>query len=181
MDTNLWFALSNLPVALDILHAQALAGFLRSVFMSLVDALGMRALIFVASACGVLIADQVKFDLDERNPIAAAGFEVNKGNLNHIVLAVLVVIGGYGRTNNLVQRGLSTGGNILCYFLANNVGNGRSKSSVVTIDASCSLLLLAAKSVMVVLAIGQLTGVDFTSTIDSIVLNSVYKMRLRDT
>lgn len=179
MGTNLWCQLSGLPVALDILHAQALAGFLQSVFMSLVDALGVRALIFVASACGVFIADQVKFDLDERNPIAAAGFEVDKGNLNHIVLAVLVLIGGYGRTNNVVQRGLSTGGNILFHFLANNVGNGRSKSSVVIIGTSCSLLLLAAKSVMVVLAIGQLTGVDFTSTIDSIVLNSVYKMRLR--
>ena len=141
--------------------------------MSIVDALGMRALIFVASACGVLIADEVKFYLDERNPIAAAGFEVNKGNLNHIVFAVLVLFGGYSRTCNVVQRGLSIGCNILFHFLANNVGNGRSKSSVVTIGTSCSLILLAAKSIMVALAIGQLTGVDFTCTIDSIVLNSV--------
>ena len=63
---------------------------------------------------------------------------------------------------------------MLFLFLANNIGNGRSKSGVVTIGTSCSLLLLTAKSVVIVLAIGQLTSVNFTPTIDGIVLNSVY-------
>ena len=148
---NAWHQPQNLPVAFDIFHAEALACFLQNVFMRLVNSLGMPTLVFVASARRVFIAGQIKIDLDDRNPVPSVWLEIHKRNLNHVVLVIFGTVGKYGRTKNMVQRG-PFGGNILLDFLANNVSNGRIESSVVT-NGSYSFLLLAAKSIVVVVAI----------------------------
>ena len=174
--TNAWQQPQNLPGTLDILHAEALACFLQNVFMSPVHSLGMFALIFVASARSVFIAGQIKFDLDNCNPISSIRFKIHKGDLNQFVQLIFSLVGKYGRTNNVVQRGPF--GIILLDFLANNVSNGRIESSVVTIGGH-SLLLFAAKGVMVVAAISQLSSVNLALTIDGVVLNSVYELFMR--
>ena len=147
--------------------------------MGLENSLGMLALIFVASAGGVFIAGEIKFDLDDCHPISSIWLTIDKRDLNHFVLFVFGMVRRYGRTKNVVQRGpIFGGGNILLDFLANNISNGRIKSSVVTIG-SHSLLLFAAKSIMVVFAISQLSSVNLTATIDGVVLNSVYELSMR--
>ena len=135
----------------------------------------MTANIFVASARRVFIAGQIKVDLNDCNPISSIWFEINERDLNRIVLAIFSAVGKYGRTKNVVQRGFFAD-SILLDFLANDISNGRSKSSVVTIGTQ-SLLLLAAKSVIVVIAISKLSSMYLAATIDGVVLNSVCDVR----
>ena len=170
----------NLPVALDIVHAEAFACFLQiNVLMGLENSLGMLALIFVASARGVFIAGKIIFDLDDCHPISSIWFMIHKRDLNHFVLFVFGMVGRNGRTKNVVQRGpFFGGGNILLHFLANYISNGRIKSSVVTIG-SHSWLLFAAKGIVIIFAISQLSSVNLAATIDGVVLNSVDELSMR--
>jgi len=132
----------------------------------------MGALVMIASARCVLIAGQLKLDLDDGNPVASAWLQIIKSDLNGIVLGVFGMVGHNDRTMTVHCSFFG-----FCLFRdvdADDIRNGRGKSLIVTVGKRIDcLFLLAAKRFVIFLSIGELSGMNLAFTIDGIVLNSV--------